>query len=492
MPLKKNTVISFKSAFRFIVLASVIFIIILIDYTLLSRGSYDFNSLTLYFYVSGILLVTAITLGIQYFIFKDSTYYYYTIYILLSLTYFTMIHMWDDSMISNIPVSLDFLYSRGALPLLTLMYLFYAHFAIGFLNLKKGFPVAFKIMKFIVRTYQVLFFLSIFILVFAGNPDVYKPLRSIILLSCIPVGFVSIYVLYTRAKSIITIIFCTGTLCFFFGSVLGFLFSFHWLTMPELFPFNQWYFYTEAGTVLEIILFTSSFAFRNKLLLQEDLIIKENLFNQMQENYEKEIKLQNIRNEISANLHDDLGSSISNINILNELALRNINNPLKATTYLQNAGADIENIRDNLGDIVWSLNPRFDDDLSGLFIKMKRYSADMLEGRNIIPHFHFPPAVNCEQLNIKYRKNLYLIFKESINNMAKYSAAKNGRVEVEIIENKLHLRISDDGVGFDRGKVTSGNGLQNICERAKACKGEINIISSETKGTTITFSMPLL
>ena len=184
--------------------------------------------------------------------------------------------------------------------------------------------------------------------------------------------------------------------------------------------------------------------------------------------------------------------SSCNINILNELALRHINSPDKATTYLKNAGADIENIRENLGDIVWNLNPRFDDDLSGLFIRMKRYAADMLEGKNIIPHFHFPPDALCNQLNMKYRKDLYLIFKEAINNMAKYSAANNGSVLVEIIGNTLQVRVSDDGIGFDPRKRTSGNGLHNISQRAKACKGEIGITSIRNKGTTITLKIPLL
>lgn len=492
MPTYFNNAVSLKNAIRFFILAFFIISILIIDYEFFSRVTYTLDNLSLYFYISGILLVTAITLGIQYFIFNDSTYYYYTIYILLSLTYFTSVHLWDNSVISVFPLWFEVFYSHSSLPLLTLIYLFYTHFAIGFLNLKNGFPKVYKTMIYIIRAYQLLFFLSIFILFFIRVPEIYIPIRTVILLSCIPVGFVSIYILYTKVKSIITIIFCTGTLCFFCGSVFGFLFSYGWLTMPPIFPFNQWFFYTEAGTVLEIILFTSSFAFRNKLMLQEDLIIKENLIIQMKDNYEKEIKLQNIRNEISANLHDDIGSSISNINILNELAQRHINSPEKAATYLKNAGADIENIRENLGDIVWNLNPRFDDDLSGLFIRMKRYAADMLEGKNIIPHFHFPPASACNQLNMKYRKDLYLIFKEAINNMAKYSGASNGSVIVKITVNTLQVRISDDGIGFDPRKSTSGNGLHNITQRALACKGEIDITSLKNKGTAITLKIPLL
>ena len=476
---------------RFFILSIFIFSIVYIEYEFFTRVTYSLSNLSIFFYVSGILLVTAITLAIQYFIFSDSTYYYYTIYILLSLTYFTSIHLWDNSVLSVFPLGFEVFYSHSALPLLTLIYLFYTHFAIGFLNLKTGFPKVYILMMKFIRVYQILFFLSVFILFFYKFPEIYVPVRSIILLSCIPVGFVSISILFLRVKSIISKIFVTGTICFFTGSVFGFLFSSGWLSMPAIFPFNQWFFYTEAGTVLEIVLFTSSFAFRNKLMMKEDLLIKENLLQQLKENHEKEIKIQNIRNEISANLHDDLGASLSNINILNELALRNLKHPDKAENYLRNAGEDIQNISENLGDIVWNLNPRFDHDLSNLFIRMKRYAADMLEGRNIEPEFSFPVELANYNLSMEKRKDLYLIFKEAINNMAKYSEASHGKISAIIKNGNIHLSICDDGVGFKLKENKSGNGLYNIKHRTAACNGEIYINSAKNKGTEIIVVIPL-
>ena len=81
-------------------------------------------------------------------------------------------------------------------------------------------------------------------------------------------------------------------------------------------------------------------------------------------------KLQFMRNNISRNLHDDIGASLSNINILTELAKRNKNNPEKSTEYLDKAGEDIQYISQNLSDIVWNINPMYDN-AESLFIRMK-------------------------------------------------------------------------------------------------------------------------
>ncbi|MEO7445263.1 MAG: ATP-binding protein [Ferruginibacter sp.] len=447
--------------------------------------------ITLHLFVTGVLLFTAVIIGIQYFIFNDATYFFYTIYILLNLTYFTLIHLGDASVIASVPRELREFLSHTSLPLLTLIYLFYTYFAIGFLNVKKTLPRAYKLIKYITHVYLALFILSAILPLLFGFPILYNTIRTLILVSCMPLGLISIIILWIKVKTVISKIFCIGTACFFCGSVMGFLFSRGVLITPLQFPFSEWVFYTEAGTILEIILFTSSFAFRNKLMLQEDLSIKENLLIQMQENQEKELKLQGIRNEIASNLHDDLGASLSNINILNELAWRNKENPEKAEYYLKNASEDIRRISETLGDIVWNINPRFDNDLSGIFIRMKRYAADMLEGSDIIPKLLFPATETGYALNMECRKEVYLVFKEAINNMAKYSKAKEGHVLAEIKEGYLHLRVFDDGIGFEPGKNKSGNGLYNMRQRAEACNGKIEIISAENMGTSITLVVPL-
>lgn len=205
---------------------------------------------------------------------------------------------------------------------------------------------------------------------------------------------------------------------------------------------------------------------------------------------EQQKSLLAMRNSISQDLHDDIGASLSNINILNELVRRNIRQPEKAKEYLGKASEDIQRISESLSDIVWNINPRYDD-LQNLFIRMKRYAADMLDGKNISGHFDFPEEVSAIRLGMTQRRDLYLLFKEAVNNLVKYSKAANAVIKVQTENDKLVLTVSDDGVGFDRNTISSGNGLQNMEQRARTSGGNTRISSVPGQGTMVRIEMPL-
>lgn len=195
-----------------------------------------------------------------------------------------------------------------------------------------------------------------------------------------------------------------------------------------------------------------------------------------------------MRNNISRDLHDDIGASLSNINILNELAKRNIDQPAKSKEYLSKASEDIQQISESLSDIVWNINPKYDD-VQNLFIRMKRYAADMMDGKNINGHFEFPADEASFHLTMTQRRDLYLIFKEAINNLVKYSGAREATVRLNADKNNITLRVEDNGKGFDRQLIKQGNGLSNMEQRAKVSGAELNIFSVTGKGTTIELIM---
>jgi signal transduction histidine kinase len=221
------------------------------------------------------------------------------------------------------------------------------------------------------------------------------------------------------------------------------------------------------------------------------LILGFFLFNryQLKRKLQQQEELLNIRNNISRNLHDDIGASLSNIGILNELAKRNADNKEKANAYLSKAGEDIQSISESLSDIVWNINPKYDE-LENLFIRMKRYGADMLDGKNIKGDFIFPEDAEAK-LNMEQRRDLYLIYKEAINNLVKYSGATEASIKIATSKNKLTMLINDNGKGFELEKVNTGNGLTNMKQRAAAFNGELNINSAVNKGTTIALEMLL-
>lgn len=205
---------------------------------------------------------------------------------------------------------------------------------------------------------------------------------------------------------------------------------------------------------------------------------------QLKKKLEQQEQVLLMRNNISQNLHDDIGASLSSINILNELARRNLAQPEKSNEYLTKASEDIQRISESLSDIVWNINPRYDD-LQNLFIRMKRYAADMLDGKNIIGQYHFPGEDSKLGLSMTQRRDLYLVFKEAINNLAKYSQAKNAVINIKSDDQSIQLLVEDDGIGFDMSTLRKGNGLHNMEQRAMAAGAILTVSSKPGMGTAI-------
>ncbi len=453
---------------------SLVFNIILSYKTFVSTTS-NINAFYLQLGISIIFYFLLLITFIQYFFFREDTYYYYLLYLMLYLCYFTLVaSYYTDIRDDFIP---NFKKVRSVLSLLVLIssYAVYTFFAISFLSVKTRDVTLYRRLKLLAYIY--LSMLGVVLISYIIGSNFGETIRTVLLSSCIPLGILGIGIIYTRAKNVFGYILCAGSTFIFIGSVLGFLFSYKILSYPiNKFPFNNWLFYTMAGSVLEVVMFFSSFAFRNKVLATEEQVSKE--------------KLQSIRDEISRDLHDDVGASLSNINILNEMAKRNADNPLKATEYLNRASEDIQQVSESLSDIVWNINSRYDD-VENLFIRMKRYAADMLEGKNIDYEIEFPEHAANLKIGIDKRKDFYFIFKEGINNIIKYSDATKATVTIKLNHQSLELAIIDNGKGFTKEKINGGNGLQNMQHRALVWDATFKIETEIGKGTSIHLKMKL-
>jgi len=197
-----------------------------------------------------------------------------------------------------------------------------------------------------------------------------------------------------------------------------------------------------------------------------------------------------IRNTISRNLHDDIGSSFSNIQILTELALRNVRDYEKTKYLLEKSGDDMQRISESLSDIVWNVNPKYDD-LNNLFIRMKRYAADSFDGKQIKHVLIFPDAVANQKMKMEKRRDFYLIFKEAVHNLVKYAQATFAEVTVEIKDRHVSLCVKDNGIGFDLKNFIPGNGLENMRQRALQSGGILDVQSKKGEGTSVTLRIPL-
>jgi signal transduction histidine kinase len=126
-----------------------------------------------------------------------------------------------------------------------------------------------------------------------------------------------------------------------------------------------------------------------------------------------------------------------------------------------------------------------------ILIRMRQYVSEILEAAHISFTIDMDESCSHVSLPIEKRKDFYLIFKEAINNMAKYSNAKNAYIRMTCLHRVLTLTISDDGIGFDPEKIYSGNGLKNMKARAQQLKGELMIQAHPGEGTHIELSIPV-
>jgi signal transduction histidine kinase len=126
-----------------------------------------------------------------------------------------------------------------------------------------------------------------------------------------------------------------------------------------------------------------------------------------------------------------------------------------------------------------------------MFVRMKRYAAEMKEKR-IKAELIFPATPHPKMtMQMDKRRDFYLIFKEAINNLVKYSGSVNALVKVEFSDHTINLFVNDEGKGFEFVKAKGGNGIQNMLQRAAQWNATLIIDSSPGKGTRIKMEMKL-
>lgn len=198
------------------------------------------------------------------------------------------------------------------------------------------------------------------------------------------------------------------------------------------------------------------------------------------------LRMQHIRDRIASDLHDDMGASLSNINILSTMALQ------KHEKRTSGVGRMLENIRDDaqqmseaIDDIVWMVNPK-NDTLERILARMRYYASELFEAKNTKYEIHFPVETNRFRLTMEKRRELFLIFKEAINNIVKHSGCTKAQLRIEIEGSHLIVQLQDNGMGFETEKEFDGDGLKNMYRRAKSIGAKLEITSAPGEGCYLT------
>ena len=203
------------------------------------------------------------------------------------------------------------------------------------------------------------------------------------------------------------------------------------------------------------------------------------------------IRLQ-MRDKIARDLHDDIGSTLSGINIFSKIALQKMNSDRKSSRELLEKISDrSEKTMDALSDIVWSINTR-NDGMDNFLMKANEYLTELLEAQGIAYKFTIDPEMEHLKMGMMLRKELYLIFKEAVCNASKYAACSMILIAFMRHKDVCTLAIHDNGKGFDLDAISSGNGIDNMKQRAKKMNAVFHIESGRDAGTLITlrFNIP--
>lgn len=283
-----------------------------------------------------------------------------------------------------------------------------------------------------------------------------------------------------------------GNLCLLLFSIL----SLAAVLMGSIFRdisgiFGSSLFYYELGLFLELVFFLTALNHKNNKRIIEQTKERESLKAQnLLQEYEKEIAVykaqQEERQRISADMHDELGSGMTAIRLMSEIA----RNKMKESTPVEidKISSSADDVLNKMNAIIWSMDSG-NDTLDNLISYIRAYSIDYFENTNVECELDIPSEIPATEITGDKRRNIFLSLKETLNNVLKHSDASKLSIAIEI-NAKLKIQVSDNGKGIDKENIRRfGNGLKNIAKRMEIIGGTFDIRNEN--GTITTLELPL-
>jgi ligand-binding sensor domain-containing protein/signal transduction histidine kinase len=195
-----------------------------------------------------------------------------------------------------------------------------------------------------------------------------------------------------------------------------------------------------------------------------------------------------LRQRIAQDLHDDVGTNLSTIALASRSLSHKRGSGKEATEALERIGAVAQRTTDQMKDIVWVLKTN-NDSLDNIVAKMREVAAQLLVGIR----YKFEASVEglLEKVNLEFKRNIFLFYKECLNNVAKHSGASHVTIRVAVANGTLLIDIEDNGKGFEEHGASSGSGLQNLRARAELLGGNATITSEPGRGTHVLLTVKM-
>ncbi len=206
------------------------------------------------------------------------------------------------------------------------------------------------------------------------------------------------------------------------------------------------------------------------------------------EGLERQHAVERERSRIAQDIHDDVGASLSRIAILSQTARSQLSNTQSAVAVLSHIYSTARSVTRALDEIVWAVNPKHDT-LDSLVDYMGRFAHDFLSAANVRCRLDLPVEVPSWYLSAEVRHNVFLAFKEALNNVVKHAFATEAWVRIEVCEEGFTIALKDNGQGLPvesmSGSSGFGNGLLNMRERMARLGGDCEVTSQPGEGTKV-------
>jgi signal transduction histidine kinase len=375
-------------------------------------------------------------------------------------------------------------------------HILYMLFATYFLNIRKNLPVLFKIMIGIF----VILLLHLIIISYTAFFDQYhlfnRRMFDFIRILLLLYSLYAIPVLY-RSKIPLASYVATGALSVSIFAGIAFYLTnmknYGLDAFPFLFYLGGPIFFFKLGILAEQICFTLGLSYKARREEAERLKAVEVL---KLDNEKKEIeKIMAVmesrdleRNRIAQEIHDDMGSGLTTIRLLSEITMAKM--PEAHIQEMEKISSSADELVDKMNEIIWSINTK-NDSLPNLVAYIRSHIVSYLEPFNIESRVNIPEEMPNKEISGESRRNIFLVVKESMNNVVKHAQAT--RVTVSFCVGKhLDITITDDGVGIDEHKIKPySNGIRNMRERMENIGGTFSMKAGDEKGTVVALHFPL-
>ncbi|MFN0037239.1 MAG: 7TM diverse intracellular signaling domain-containing protein [Saprospiraceae bacterium] len=249
------------------------------------------------------------------------------------------------------------------------------------------------------------------------------------------------------------------------------------------------------GFILEAVIFTIAFIRWHRHLHTDRNVLQLKLSMEQQERLlAVQAAEQKVKDRIARDLHDDIAASMSGIRILSKVAHQQFAHKVpEAAPLLEQISKSAQSTLESISDLIWAVKPH-PDYLNDMADRMREYAQKFLDAKDIDYQLNIPRNLPVMEMDIESRRNVYLIFKEAINNAMKHSECARMDISLLADAEKMTLLVADNGVGFDpvqKLESGAGVGLGSMHKRAGEIGGELKISSEPGQGTKVSFSLPV-